>query len=260
MSEGWEAVVHRFSEALRGELVGPDAKPSSAARSTIDTNTILVAGRADQLMSLVTRITARRGLSGLDVLEVGSGFGALAAYLAWSQRPARLRAMDIRADYVALARRATDGAHDLPGLEYDVADMRRLRSVTTDSVDVVLLNNALIYHPTAQDLHDALGEFRRVLLPGGHVVSYQANRWVPREPLSGAPVVHLLGPRLGPIVGDRFGWRDNHGRVRYLSPPALRRALRAAGFKSVRTAAPKGSKGLRALTARFYAAGGRSPE
>ncbi len=85
-------------------------------------------------------------------------------------------------------------------------------------------------------------EFRRVLAPGGHIVIFQANRWVWREPFTNDPMVHLLPEWIAPTMAKAFSWEHNVGRARYRSPPEMRRILRRAGFRKVRYGAPNGTE------------------
>ncbi len=203
---------------------------SAAAQSTVKTNSTLVPTRGDNLLLVMRHLLGIATMRGLRVLELGSGFGALAAYLAWRERPARMVAVDVSDVYVRVGSRcAADLALD-PILTFVRADMRDLSAFGDGEFDLVIANNSFLYVPDRAGARRALSEFNRVLAPGGAVLVYQANRWRWKEPFTGAPVVHLLPAAVAVPLARRTGWRHNHGRVRLSSPPALRLALRRAGF------------------------------
>src|SRR5438445_5187551 len=98
----------------------------------------------------------------LDVLDVGGGPGAYAAWLA--DRGDRVHVVDPIALHVEQAR----AAHPLVTAE--VGDGRDLRQ-EAGSVDAVLLMGPLYHLVERADRLRALGEARRVLCPGGVLVA-----------------------------------------------------------------------------------------
>src|SRR2546430_2642379 len=109
---GWAQIGALYGESARSYLVesqGLDGS-SPSVQSTVRTNSELVPERARDLLALSARLADVQALEGLRILEVGSGFGALAAYLALEARPERLLAIDIRDDFVASARRCAETA------------------------------------------------------------------------------------------------------------------------------------------------------
>lgn len=257
VSVGFANAIERYYED-HGR--GPD---DSAVRSTVETNTVLVPRRGDALLRLVADLGGPQSLGGLRVLEVGSGFGALAGYLAWSGNVESLLGVDIRQDYVQAAEVAAEALELAPGrLGFVEADMRDLGALEQGPFDLVILNNSLIYVATKRGMKTATREAYSQTSPGGHVAVYQANRWTWREPFTGAPAVHFLPPFLGRAVARAGGFDHNIGRVRYLSPVGLRRRLKSAGYRKVRSGAP-GPQGVRtgraSRTASFIAAVGCRP-
>ena len=169
------------------------------------------------------------------MLELGCGFGALAAQLAVLDPPARLIAVDNDRRYVDVARTCVDelGLESL--VDVRELDMRSLDGIESGAIDIALANNAFPYLPTAAAADEGLREIGRVLSPRGVVLFYHANRWRPREPFTGTPLLHLLPPTVGRPLSRLTRQPLSHGRVRLLSAPELRRRLRPAGLEPVAT-------------------------
>jgi ubiquinone/menaquinone biosynthesis C-methylase UbiE len=232
----WPAVSTAYGDAVRDYyLARGHAVDEPAVQTTIQTNTERVPQRGDHLLKLMEQLTGVTALTGRSALEVGCGFGALAGYLAWSGQPAHMTGIDVREEFVQTAQDAANRLGLDGRLTFERGDMTNLSTIADASVDVVLVNNALIYVTTKSGVRQALREFARVLRPGGVLVVYHANRWRLREPFTKDPIVHLLPPRVADVVSRVTGWRHNHGRVLLLSPPALSRLARRSGFTDVRT-------------------------
>jgi SAM-dependent methyltransferase len=246
----WQTASMAYADAVRDyHLARGHSADEPGVQTTIETNTERVPSRGDHLLKLMEQLTGETTLRDRSVLEVGCGFGALAGYLAWSQRPAHMTGLDVRDEFVQTAQDAANRLGLEGTLTFERGDMTDLSTIADASVDVVLANNALIYVTTKTGVRQALSEFARVLRPDGVLVVYQANRWRLREPFTKDPLVHLLPPRVAAVVSRVTGWRHNHGRVLLLSPPALGRLARRSGFTDVRT--------TRQPVADFYGLGAR---
>ncbi|MHB8656851.1 MAG: class I SAM-dependent methyltransferase [Solirubrobacteraceae bacterium] len=262
-TDTWAEASRPFADAIVAYYEGRGRAPSDpAVQSTITTNTEQVPGRARNLMTLLEELASVVGIEGKRVLEAGCGFGALATYLAWTQWPARLDAVDVRADLIEIAQRASAGL-EVAELGFRVDDMRRLESFPDHQVDLVILNNALVYISSARGVEECLEAIARVLAPGGHVLFYHANKWTARAPFSGDPIVHVLPPRLARAVGALTGWKHDHSRVRLMSPRELRRGCKKAGLVSFQAGAHVSGgelrRGLRLGGVTFYGATARLP-
>jgi SAM-dependent methyltransferase len=224
-----------FTEVLAGYYAerGIDPRSEEVVR-TVATNTKLVPGRVQTIRRYLADQQGIDSLRGLRILDVGGGFGAFAVYLALDPDTPRVSSVDIRPDFVASASDAAARLH-LTNLEYAVADVRALDQFEDETFNVVVLNNSFVYLPTADDMRQALQEIARVMRPNARVILFHANRWRLREPFTGAPIVHLLRPRLAGAVSRVTGWKHNHGRVRLISAPRLARELRRCGLQDVRT-------------------------
>ncbi|MCK9249350.1 MAG: class I SAM-dependent methyltransferase [Solirubrobacteraceae bacterium] len=260
-TDHWEAAVEAYQAQLRAYFDERGRGDTVATQRTIQINSTLVPKRGDALVGHLERLTPTT-LRDRDVLEVGSGFGALGTYLATTHGPRSLVGIDQQADLIGVATRAVHGAGLDDAIRFAQGDMVDLAPVADGSIDVVLVNNAFLYLTTRDAMTAALGAFRRVLRPGGWLLMYHANRWRWTEPFTGDPIVHLLPAPAARQVCRATGWRHNHGRVKLLSPPATRRLVRRAGFADV-TVEPAGTTGRRRGPGRhvsgFFAVAGRRP-
>jgi ubiquinone/menaquinone biosynthesis C-methylase UbiE len=258
MTAEWEGVCAAIDESIAGYYAAQGReRDDRAVATTIRTNTELVPQRADALLRLLRALTGRSAIRGLDVLDVGCGFGTLAAYLALAEEPARMLAVDIRDDYLAAARDATCSLGLGDRLRYEHADMRELEGV--ERIDLAIVNNALVYLVDPRDVDAALRSIHRALVPGGHVFFFHANKWTPLEPFTKRPLMHLLPPTVADRVSRVTGWRHTHGRVRLISPSELRRRSEAAGFSEVGSAAfgRRGAIQRRTFGRHYYALSAR---
>jgi SAM-dependent methyltransferase len=247
-----------FAEAVRGYYARQGLGPHSAeVKATLATNTNLVPNRVEAILEHARRLRGAASLAGVRVLDVGCGFGAFAAYLALDPDEPAVTAIDVREDFVQTA---TETARrlELGNLSFQASDARSLTGLEHDNFDLVIVNNSFIYLPTAPDMARALDEIVRVTAPGGAIVFHHANRWALRDPFTGAPLVHLMPPRIAERVSRVTGWRHGHGRVRLVSAPWLARGLRSRGVDSVYVH-PRGRRPLppRAWFSRFYTVCGR---
>jgi SAM-dependent methyltransferase len=193
-----------------------------AGLRTLDTNSLLAAGRA----RLLLRLLAERGsgsVAGRRVLDLGAGFGSLSLYFA--HLGAEVVAVDPNGERVQLAetiaqRRGlrlaavTAWAHGLP--------------FPSGSFDFVVANNSLCYIVDVQQRADALAQTKRVLRPGGWFVARNPNRLHPRDHFSGLPLLPLLRPEWAQRVATARGRSRSY--VRLYSPAGAVAELRKAGF------------------------------
>jgi ubiquinone/menaquinone biosynthesis C-methylase UbiE len=257
-AEHWqEAVAPAFVRAGRAYYAEAGLDPASAeAECTLATNSSLVPGRVEATRRYLDELGGVTSLRGARVLDCGAGFGAFAAYLSLDRDAPLVTAVEVRPEFAALAKRVAVQAGLGDGVSYEVGDMRSLDGIADASFDVVVVNNSFIYLTSKRDMERAIAELRRVTVPGGRVCFFHANSWQTREPFSRDPVVHLLPSGVADRVSRLTGWRHNHGRVRLVSPPALRRMLRREGFGRVEIGAVRGGRVTRpprAYLGRFYA-------
>lgn len=252
-----EAVAPAFVAAARSYYEANGLDPTSPeAECTLATNSALVPVRVEAVRRYLGELGGVGSLAGARVLDCGAGFGAFAAYLSLERDAPVVTGVEVRPDFAALAQQVAVET-GLDAVTYQVGDMRSLDSLADASFDVVVVNNAFIYLTSKRDMLCAVAELRRVTAPGGHVCLFHANAWQAREPFTRAPLVHLLPASVAAPVSRLTGWQHNHGRVRLISAPALRRMLRQGGFDQVEIGAERGShvaRPPRAYTGRFYAA------
>jgi ubiquinone/menaquinone biosynthesis C-methylase UbiE len=258
IAERWnEAVAPAFVRAARAHYEANGLDPASPeAECTLAINSSLVPGRVAVMRRFLDELGGVTSLRGARVLDCGAGFGAFAAYLSLQRDAPLVTAVEMQPEFAALAKRVAAQAGLGDAVSYEVGDMRSLDGIADGSFDVVVVNNSFIYLTSKEDMQRAVAELRRVTAPGGRVCFFHANSWQAREPFTRDPVVHLLPAVAAAAVSRLTGWRHNHGRVRLLSPPALRRMLRQGGFDQVEIGAVRGAhiaRPPRAYLGRFYA-------
>jgi len=254
----WEAVQNKMRDAIRNYYISVKTDPESAsAKSTIRTNTELVKARGTMLQNFVKELTGNNGnfLRGRDVLEVGSGFGALGLFFATVGESRTVTGIDVRDDFIELSQKVANDLGIGEKISYEVMDMRDLKKFGDDSFDVIVCNNSLYYIPSRKGIAEALKQFRRILRKDGKLVIYQANRWRYRDAFTKAPLVHLMPALLADFVCKKTGLTHSHGRVEFISPIDLRLRLRKAGFEDVSQCGNHRSKavfGIRGMFTDFF--------
>jgi len=184
-----------------------------------------------------TRLIERfLGPAPLDVLDVGGGPGAYAAWLA--DRGFRVHVVDPVPLHVEQAR----AAH--PQVTAEVGDARDLRQGSA-SVDAVLLLGPLYHLVERADRLRALGEARRVLRPGAVLVAAAISRFAGLLDLLVAERLHE--PDVRPLVaaaiesGAFLGSADGLFTTAYFHLPRdLRAEVAEAGFAEAQVLSVEG--------------------
>jgi len=109
---------------------------------------------------LYHRVASARDLTGLDVLEVGSGRGGGAAFVMRHLGPASMTGMDFAATAIRFCRRR----HRVDGLKFEQGDAEHL-PFADRSFDAVINVESSHCYPSFENF---LREVDRVLRPGGH--------------------------------------------------------------------------------------------
>lgn len=213
-----ERVLRYYAD--RGEHIG-----NLAGHNTLETNSGLVEQRGAPLL----RILGQHGLPSLDglvVVDLGCGFGALACYFAL--HGARVVAIDPNGSRFDVGRDVA-AAHEL-----DVTFSRGRMQDTGlpgSAYDLAVQNNSLCYIVPRAARVTALAETRRILRPGGRLISRNPNRWSARDQFTGLPLLHYARPHRSVAIAARLGRRRS--LVRLTSPLEARREFLAAGFVDV---------------------------
>jgi MYXO-CTERM domain-containing protein len=206
---------------------------------TLDTNSVLAAGRGRLLLRLLAEAGAG-SIAGWRVLDLGAGFGALALYCA--SLGAEVVAVDPNLQRMQVAVAIANQR----GLSVRaIAAQAQSLPLPDASFDLVLANNSLCYIVDRHQYGLALSEIHRLLRPGGWLVMRNPNRLHPRDQFTRLPLLGLLSPPLAQRVTDALG--RHRSNVRLYSPGGAVRQLRRAGFTRVHWRAQPG----RRLGARF---------
>jgi len=194
--------------------------------STVATNSTAVADRGRPLLDLLVS----RGVTTLEgrrLLDLGCGFGALAAFFAW--RGASVTGIDRNTATLRVGAAVAE-EHGLDVHLFSGA-MERL-DVPAESFDIAVMNNTLCYLLDDEARHAALVGARRALRPGGVLVLRDLNGLHPVDQFSRLPFLGLLSPERAVDLAARFGVRDRPA-VRLLPPWRVAGSLRRAGFSGV---------------------------
>jgi 2-polyprenyl-3-methyl-5-hydroxy-6-metoxy-1,4-benzoquinol methylase len=216
----------RTSIAAHFEQRGEDLDTDSG-RKTLDTNSTLAPGRADMLVEAFLARSGHSTLDGLTIADLGCGFGSIALMLA--ARGASVVALDPN------KRRMKVGAAVAEEFGLDVRFRRATLQepgLEAETVDLVVINNALCYLLGSADRRTALRHAHSSLRPGGWIVVRDPNRAHPRDVFTGIPLVHRAPPRVTNGVLGVFGVKRSE--VRLTTPRQAVRALRRAGFVDAR--------------------------
>ena len=145
------------------------------------------------------------------VLEVGSGSGGPAVYLA-AARGCRLTGVDINANGVANARRLADARGLADRVTFEAIDAGKPLPFDAESFDAIVSNDAMCH---ISDRLSVLQEWRRVLRPDGRML------------FTDAMIV------TGLVSGEEVARRTSIGFYLILPPGANERLIATAGFTLV---------------------------
>jgi len=234
MSAELGGIVATFEREVTSHLarLGQDCT-SSAIRTTIATNSTLIAQRGDPLVQLLCDELGRPGLAGIKVLDLGCGYGALSVLLA--TEGAFVLGIDADPERLEVGNRIA-AAH---GLSVDLRPGRIERpGVTHASFDVVMANNSFCYVVDPEARARALEEAFRALRPGGTILLRDPNRLHPRDQFTHRWLIGVLPPRAASAASVVLGRRRSSVRLR--SPRSACRELECAGFVRSRIRSPGG--------------------
>lgn len=166
--------------------------------------------RGDWFVAQIEKFRAQR------VLEIGSGLGDTAAYMA-ANSEAEIVAVDISAAFVAQARER----HSAPNLRFELFDLLGDTSLAFGRFDMVC-GNGILHHLVLR-LPDVLRALHSVATPEGGLAFIEPN---------------FLNPYCAFIFGTKVGRRlaKLEPDEMAFTPRELRAALPAAGWREVEVA------------------------
>jgi SAM-dependent methyltransferase len=237
---GNHASVHRYPDfnpigrALRGEIIEHyrargEAIDDEAGLRTLDTNSTLVPQRAELLLGLIGRFSGNGSIEGLDVADLGCGFGAISLYFA--NLGARVTGVDPKSDRLEV------GAEVASKLGLDASFKRgwiEEAPLPDAAFDIVVLNNSFCYLTERSDRSQALQHALRISRLGGGLVMRNPTLGSPVDPFTGLPLVHQLPSVIAEPVLRLARRGGTRSKVRLVSGAGARRELRRAGFAEVR--------------------------
>jgi SAM-dependent methyltransferase len=217
-----DGIIEHYRD--RGEVIDDDT-----GLRTLDTNSTLVPRRARLLVELLRRRSGRESVEGLDVVDLGCGFGAIALYLA--SLGARVTAVDPNHERFEVG---AGVAADLGLPAFFQRGWAEAAPLPDAAFDLLVFNNSLCYVTDRSDRREALRHALRIARPGAWLVMRNPSVATPLDPFTGLPLVHQLpAPLAGPVLRLTPRGRTR-SRVRLMTTLAARRELRRAGFQNAR--------------------------
>ena len=217
-----DEIIEHFRD--RGEAI--DDAPGLR---TLDTNSNLVPQRAELLLELVARRSGRNSLAGLDVADLGCGFGAMSLYFA--SAGARVVGVDPNRERFEVGVRLAREFDLDAGFEHGWLEALPLADA---SFDLVVLNNSFCYVTDRSDRRTALRHIHRTARPGGRLVMRNPSLATPLDPFTGLPLVHQMPAALAAPFLKLTARGRTRSKVRLLSGPSAKHELQRAGFEEVR--------------------------
>ena len=208
--------------ASRGERL-----EGAAGLNTLETNSGFVERRAATLLRMHRRHSTYESLAGLDVIDLGCGFGSLAVLFA--SQGARVTGVDPNEDRLVVGS-AVAAAHQLHA-SFSRGWLEEL-DVPEASYDLAVLNNALCYVVPRERRRQGLGNALQALRPGGWLLLRNPNGLHPLDQFIRVPGLPWLSPGAAARVARVL--RRHRSEVRLLTPRAARRELESCGFEAVR--------------------------
>jgi 2-polyprenyl-3-methyl-5-hydroxy-6-metoxy-1,4-benzoquinol methylase len=256
MSRDFEPIASSLREQVtefyerRGESL-----TSPAGVNTLETNSGLVERRGRMLLSMLDAQSDAPPMAGARVIDVGCGFGALAALFA--AEGASVTGIDVDDERFVVGE-AVARKHRLD-MRFARAHMEALDALAHAQFDIAVVNNSLCYLTAPRLRQRALREILRVLRPGGWVILRNPNRLSVVDPFTGLPVVAMLPPHVASRVAHRLGVRRSD--VQLTSAATACRELTDAGFVAVREAHKPGATAAGVLHrfTRYHHVMGRRP-
>ena len=195
LRQTWENVWRTDDvEAEHRDAIASDASP----------NTMIFRPYVDRMLGLYDRPT---------LLEAGCGLGQW-LYYALEKSDGRVIGLDLTEETLKRVRasKTLEGFEDR--VDFVVGDMRRM-PIPNESVDLIF-SFGVIEHVLPHDSQKTVGEFFRVLKPGGRLLLATPNLWSAHTITR--PILQMLGK-----------WRV--GFERSISPSVLSRYCRRAGLE-----------------------------
>ncbi|MGB0696895.1 MAG: class I SAM-dependent methyltransferase [Rhodospirillaceae bacterium] len=159
ITQGWFNTISQISQSIYGDQItclNYGYAPTDGSRSDFAEREN---GYALALYASLVEMVSAEALKDRVVLEVGSGRGGGANFVATTYHPRRMLGVELSTDAVAFCQ----ARYDAPNLAFQQGDATAL-DLPDESVDVVLNVESAHCYP---DLEAFIGHVHRVLKPGG---------------------------------------------------------------------------------------------
>ena len=178
----------------------------------------------DALRRMETRLLKSLALhSGAEVLDAGCGVGHVAIHLA--RKGLRVHGIDVVSNHIRWAKECVRACKLEETISVRLMDYHHLNGLTNASFDGVYTMETLVH---ATDPEKALGEFFRVLKPGGSIALYEYDHPDLNDPLTLKDISKDLQESMTQI-NSRASMPGNEA----FSQGTLQRMLERQGFRDV---------------------------
>jgi SAM-dependent methyltransferase len=183
----WEEVCPVYAEIVGRACASGGQVGAGAVRSATVANETTATPSHGEFLIRLMRDLGELDLRGRRVLEVGCGFGTVAAYVVWRTGSVRMLATDLASQRIREAREGARRTGLDAVVEYSVVNASFLGDIEDERFDAVIAVGVLMYLERPQQ-KQALRELHRVLALG------RAPARLPAQPLAqdratdGAPV------------------------------------------------------------------------
>lgn len=158
-----------------------------------------------------------------NILDVGCGYGSVAAYLAKKFEKADVLATDVSSNYYRCGEQAAKRSK-ISNIKF--RDGRAEELDDENQYDLIICCNMLNFLNSSYLLNQTLSKLCGALKPGGKLVIHTPHFWSLREPFTRIPLLHFFPTSFQSYVANKLGGRNTLSDVRNPSEGEIVRTVR----------------------------------